>query len=331
MPANLPPQYYELEREFRACKDPQEKLRMAQELLRIMPKHKGTDKLQADMKAKISLLRKEVDEKHHQAGAKHGGVTHDYIEAEGAAQVIFVGAPNSGKSSLLAAMSHAKPLVADYPYATREPLAGMTLFETVHFQLIDTPPISDELFESYLLNLVRNADVVALVCDLTDNQIEQHTEYILSTLEEKRIRLMPNLGHPPDDLRVVGKLTIILAHKFDEELPTARSWLDQRFAGFTVVPTSILDDTSLDSFKRAVFESLGVIRVYTKHIGKDVELIDPVILPKGATVEEAAAAIHKDFAANLKFAKVWGVGKFDGQRVQKEFVLSDRDVIEFHI
>ena len=331
MPANLPPQYYELEREFRACKDSQEKLRMAQELLRIMPKHKGTDKLQADMKAKISQLRKDIDERHHQAGGKHGGVAHDYIEAEGAAQVIFIGAPNSGKSSLLAAMSHARPLIADYPYTTREPMAGMTEFETVKFQLIDTPPISHESFETYLLNLIRNADIVALVCDLSDSQAEKNIEFILHALEEKRIRLLPDLTHPPDDLRIVGKQAVILAHKSDDENEATREWLTSRFANFSVVPTSILDDASLDSFKRAVFESLGVIRVYTKHVGKDVQLIDPVILPKGATVEEAASAIHKDFASNLKFAKVWGAGKFDGQRVQKDFILSDRDIIEFHI
>lgn len=331
MPANLPPQYYELEREFRACKDPQEKLRMAQELLRIMPKHKGTDKLQAEMKAKISLLRKEVEQAHQQPGGKHGGVAHDYIESEGSAQIIFIGAPNSGKSSLLASMTHAKPIVADYPYATREPLPGMTIFETVHFQLIDTPPISDELFEPYMTNLVRNADIVALVCDLTDSQIEPHTEFIIRALEEKKIKLTPNLEHPPDDLRYVGKPTLILAHKSDEELAFAREWLNKRFAGFTVIPTTILDESTLEDFKRAAFQSLGVIRVYTKHIGKDVELIDPVILPIGASVEEAAGAIHKDFAANLKFAKVWGSGKFDGQRVQKDFILSDRDIIEFHI
>ncbi|MBK7140661.1 MAG: 50S ribosome-binding GTPase [bacterium] len=331
MPANLPPQYYELEREFRACKDPQEKLRMAQELLRIMPKHKGTDKLQAEMKAKISLLRKEIEQAHLQPGGKHGGVAHDYIESEGSAQIIFIGAPNSGKSSLLASMTHAKPIVADYPYSTREPLTGMTTFETVHFQLIDTPPISDELFETYMPNLVRNADIVALVCDLTDPQIKPHTEFLLNALEEKKIRLMPNLDKPPDDLRFVGKRTLILAHKCDDELPEVRAWLDQRFAGFTIIPTTILEETTLGDLMRAVFQSLNVIRVYTKHIGKEVELIDPVILPIGATVEEAAGAIHKDFAANLKFAKVWGAGKFDGQRVQKDFVLSDRDIIEFHI
>lgn len=304
---------------------------MAQELLRIMPKHKGTDKLQAEMKAKISLLRKEVEQAHLQPGGKHGGVAHDYIESEGSAQIIFIGAPNSGKSSLLASMTHAKPIVADYPYSTREPLTGMTIFETVHFQLIDTPPISDELFETYMTNLVRNADIVALVCDLTDNQISSHTEFILKALEEKKIRLIPSLDKTPDDLRYVGKLTLILAHKCDDELSESRAWLDQRFAGYRIIPTTILEESTLEDFKRAVFQSLGVIRVYTKHIGKDVELIDPVILPIGATVEEAAGAIHKDFAANLKFAKVWGAGKFDGQRVQKDFVLSDRDVIEFHI
>ncbi len=304
---------------------------MAQELLRIMPKHKGTDKLQAEMKAKISILRKEVEQAHLQPGGKHGGVAHDYIESEGSAQIIFIGAPNSGKSSLLASMTHAKPIVADYPYSTREPLTGMTIFETVHFQLIDTPPISDELFETYMTNLVRNADIVALVCDLTDNQISSHTEFILKALEEKKIRLIPSLDRAPDDLRYVGKQTLILAHKCDDELSDSRGWLDQRFAGYRIIPTTILEESTLEDFKRAVFQSLGVIRVYTKHIGKDVELIDPVILPIGATVEEAAGAIHKDFAANLKFAKVWGAGKFDGQRVQKDFVLSDRDVIEFHI
>lgn len=303
---------------------------MAQELLRIMPKHKGTDKLQADMKAKISLLKKEIEQKSAQPGGKHG-VAHDHVDKEGAAQVVLIGAPNSGKSSILDALTHAKPLVADYPYTTREPLAGMTEWETVHFQLIDTPPISDQSFETYLPNLIRNADVVALVCDVTDPQVLHRTNFIITALEEKRILLLPDLSHPPEDLRFFGKRTLILAHKTDEEDPELRLALIGRFPGFTIVPTSLLDETSLNDFKKAIFDSLGVIRVYTKHIGKDVELVDPVILPAGATVEQAAVSIHKDFAANLKFAKVWGEGKFDGQRVQREYALSDKDVVEFHI
>lgn len=141
MPANLPPQYYELERAFRVEKDPTEKLRLAQELLAIMPKHKGTDKLQADMKAKISKLKRQLD-----SGVKKGGATRaetlDHVDKEGAGQVVLIGPPNTGKSSLLDALTNAKPLIADYPYTTREPHAGMMPYETISIQLVDTPPIS---------------------------------------------------------------------------------------------------------------------------------------------------------------------------------------------
>ena len=331
MPANLPPQYYELERAFKDEKDPHEKLRLAQELLRIMPKHKGTDKLQADMKAKISLLKKQTEEGTPQHGARKAP-THDHIEREGAAQVILIGAPNVGKSSLLESLTHAKPLVADYPYTTREPMTGMMTFETVQLQLIDTPPISDEMYEPYMANLIRNADVVALVCDSTDPDCLAKIDYVIQTLEEKHILLRTDLSHQSDDPSNYTKRTLVCAHKaFEDESAAGAEAIRQRFSGFAVVETSVLDDSSLSQFKKAVFDSLGVIRVYTKHIGHEARLVDPVILPIGSTVEEAALSIHKDFAANLKFAKIWGKGKFDGQRVQRDFELSDGDVIEFHI
>lgn len=330
MPANLPPQYYELERAFRVEKDPQEKLRMAEELLRIMPKHKGTDKLQAEMKAKISLLKKDAVGGTKEHGAK-SAPTHDHIEREGAGQIILIGAPNSGKSSLLEALTNAKPLVADYPYTTREPLTGMMTFETIQIQLIDTPPISDELYEPYLTNLIRNADIAVLVCDLQDPKLAERTEYVLEILKGKNIVLVPDLSHRPDDLRLCPRKGIILAHKaFEEESAGGLQWLKGRFPEYKLVETSLLDDGSLVQFRRALFEALDIVRVYTKHIGKEVALVDPVILPKGKTVLDAAESIHKDFAANLKFAKIWGPGKFDGQRVQRDYVLVDGDIVEFH-
>lgn len=332
MPANLPPQYYELEREFRAEKDVREKLRMAQELLIMMPKHKGTDKLQADMKSKISELKKQVEtggEQKH--GARHEK-TFDYIEREGSAQIILIGAPNSGKSSILESLTHARPLVADYPYTTREPMTGMMEFETVHLQLIDTPPISDEQFESYLTNLIRLADIVALVADVSSKKMAEELLFIVKLLEEKRIVLKPVQSDKPEEPRNAYKKTIILAHKsFEDDSEANRKVLSELFPNFKIVETSILDDKTLNSFQKAVFESLGVMRVYTKRIGAEVEFKDPIILPIGGTVEEAAATLHKDFAAKLKFAKVWGEGKFEGQKVHNEFVLSDRDVVEFHI
>ncbi len=330
MPANLPPQYYELEREFRAEKDTREKLRMAEELLRIMPKHKGTDKLQAEMKAKISQLKKQLEQGEKKGGAAHA-VSHDHIDPEGAGQVILIGAPNVGKSSLVGALTHAKPLVADYPYSTREPLAGMMPFETVQIQLIDTPPIGEELFETYMPNLVRNADLVLLVCDVQDPDMAARTTYLIERLTEKHILLRPERGEA-DDPRFYVKKTFVCAHKANEEEDSAwRDELARQFPGFRIVATSLIDDASMEALRRTLFEGLEIIRIFTKQVGKDVALVDPVILPIGATVSDAATSIHKDFAAKLKFARIWGKGKFDGQRVQRDYQLNDGDVVEFHI
>ena len=335
MPANLPPQYYELEREFRKETDPQEKLRLAKELLAIMPKHKGTDKLQADLKAKISKLKKQLESGIKKHGARHA---EDHIEKEGAAQVVLVGPPNSGKSSLLASLSHAKPLIADYPFTTHEPLAGMMEFESVKFQLVDTPPISEDpkdlggQLDVAVASLIRQADLVALVADVSAADCLTQLQCVTRRLEEKRIVLVPSMPEGESDPRFAYKKTIIAAHKYLEEgAEECLAGLRQAYPNFRIVPTSIIDDDSLASFKRAVFEALDIIRIYTKKIGHEPDYADPVILPRGGTVEDAARVIHKDFAQKLQYAKVWGHGKFDGQRVKNSYVLADKDVVEFHI
>jgi ribosome-interacting GTPase 1 len=331
MPANLPPQYYELEREFKQESDPNEKLRLAKELLAMMPKHKGTDKLQAELKAKISKLKKQIDGGGKKHGARHAD-THDHIEREGAAQVILIGPPNSGKSSIVDALTNSKPLIGDYPYTTREPLAGMAEYDTVQLQLIDTPPISEDLFENYMPNLVRQADIVVVVVDVSTGGFKSRIDVVLQHLEEKRIILSPQIPEEVDDPRFAYKKTLFAAHKYlDEGGDEGLAELKTLVPDFTIIPTSILDDDSMESFRKAVFDSLGVIRVYTKKIGHDPDFTDPIILPIDSTVEDAAKSIHKDFAFNLQFAKIWGKGKFEGQRVKNSYVLADKDVIEFHI
>jgi len=331
MPANLPPQYYELEREFKAEKDTREKLRMAQELLRMMPKHKGTTHLQADMKTKISNLRKEIEGGEQTHGARQAQA-HDYIEREGAGQIILIGAPNCGKSSLVDTLTNAKPLVADYPYSTREPSTGMMAYETVQIQLIDTPPISEDLFENYLSGLVRNATIVILVCDLEAKTMIDDLKFILAKLEEKRVILMPEVDEKPENPKYCYKKMLLCAHKtFEDEDGQKREELKEMFPGFVIISTSIIDDDSMDQFRKVVFESLNIMRVYTKPVGKEADYEDPIILPMGGNVEQAAESLHKDFAKKLKFAKIWGEGKFDGQRVQSDFELTDGDIIEFHI
>ncbi len=330
MPANLPPQYYELERQFRNERDTREKLRLAEELLTMMPKHKGTDKLQADMKTKISKLRQQLEQGSKSHGARQT-VTHDHIEKEGAGQVILIGPPNSGKSSLVDVLTSAKPEVADYPFTTREPLTGMMPFETIQIQLIDTPPIAPDLYETYLSGLIRNADTVVLVADLAAATMIDDLKFIIGLLDEKHIVLKPHADEKPEDPRYAYKRTIICGHKMYEVVGQNLQKLGELFPGFVIVPTSIIDDDMMNAFKRALFDSLGIIRVYTKPVGHDPDYKDPIILPIGATVELAATTLHKDFAKNLKFARIWGAGKFDGQRVQNDFQLSDTDVLEFHM
>jgi ribosome-interacting GTPase 1 len=333
VPANLPPQYYELERAFRVEKDPSEKLRLAQELLAIMPKHKGTDKLQADMKAKISKLKRQLD-----SGVKKGGATRaetlDHVDKEGAGQVVLIGPPNTGKSSLLDALTNAKPLIADYPYTTREPQAGMMPYETISIQLVDTPPISPESFEPYLLGIIRNADLVCAVADAGEEGCLDALKYVFDKLKERRVILTHRIPEKKDidDASLAYKKTIIVAHKIYEPGDDDRcARLTELYPGFTIVRTSILDDATMENFKREIFRGLEIMRVYTKAVGHEPDFADPIILKPGASVEDAGMMLHKDFVRRLQYARVWGKGKFDGQRVQRTFVLTDEDIIEFHI
>jgi hypothetical protein len=331
MPANLPPQYYKLEHEYSKERDPSEKLRLVEEMLRTIPKHKGTTHLQADLKTKISRLKKQIAEP-KKGGATRQTTLQDHVEREGAGQIILIGAPNCGKSSLVDAFTNAEPLIADYPYSTREPLTGMMDYQAVQLQLIDTPPISTDQYDSYLSNLVRNADIVTLVCDLADPKMVENINIVIDRLEEKRILLKPTADKRHEDPSYKIQKTIICGHKeYEDESGDQFDRLKRRFPDYVIVGTSILDDVSLDQLKKAMFDSLGVMRVFTKQIGKPVDPSDPVVLPIGGTVEDAANAIHKDFGRKLKFAKIWGEDKFDGQRVKADFVLSDGDQVEFHI
>lgn len=334
MPANLPPQYYELEREFKAERDTAEKLRMAQELLAMMPKHKGTDKLQAEMKAKISKLKKELSGVSKKGGPAKSSQM-DHIEREGAGQIILIGAPNSGKSSLLDYFTNARPLIGDYPYTTREPQPGMMDYESIQIQLIDTPPISPDLFETYLLGLIRNADIVGLVVGLETPGFGERVRFVVDKLLERRIVLTNN---PPDpdsveiEAGMAYKKALIIAHKiFDDDGKRRNHNLPEMFPGFTIVETSILDDEMMERLRSEFFKALNIIRVYTKNPGSEPDFTDPIILKPDASVEDAAIALHKDFAYKLQYAKIWGEGKHDGQRVQKTFKLIDGDIIEFHI
>lgn len=325
MPANLPPQYYEAEKRYRLAKEPDEKIAALQAMLAIMPRHKGTDKLHADLRRKIAKFTQEAERKY--ATARRTGF---YIKPEGAGQVMLVGPANSGKSQLLAALTDALPEIAEYPFTTQTPIPGMMKFEDIQIQLVDTPPIGHKEVRILLANPLRNADLIAIVIDLSLEPISQ-VEATLQGLEEARIEPLMDDGKQatpgsyPTKMVIVGNKNDLTGSSRNCEI------VRSRYAGlFPMLSISAREGNGLDEFRRSVYKELGIIRVYTKTPGSKADLADPMILEKGSTVEQGAESLHKDFRENLEYAVVWGSGKYDGQRVSKGHILQDGDIVEFH-
>ncbi len=324
MPANLPPQYFEAEKVYRQARTPEEKVEALETMLAIMPKHKGTDKLRAELRTRIAKFSEEAQRR--SSTARRGSAYN--IRKEGAGQVVLVGLPNVGKSELLAAVTEATPEVGDYPFTTKEPLPGMMHFENIQIQLLDMPPITDRDARPWFAHLLRNSDALVLVVDLGEEPVLQ-IETLLSELAAMKVQVMPDDELP---IGTVRKCALVLGSRNDlDEAGERCARLRSRFEGVLPVEcVSVLDDSGLERLRRTIFERLDIMRVYTKTPGKKADMEDPVILKKGSTLEDAAESVHKDFRANLKYAQVWGSGKFDGQRVKRDYVLEDGDIVELH-
>jgi ribosome-interacting GTPase 1 len=336
MPANLTPQYLEAEENYRQAKTVQDKLKCLQEMLAIIPKHKGTEKLQAQIKTRIAKLKQESQKKH--ATRREGDIYN--IKREGAGQVVLVGLPNVGKSELVASITNASPEVADYPFTTRKPTPGMMEHENIQIQLIDMPPLTkEEYHESWIPQLIRNADALLMVIDLSEDSVPQMNT-LCEILESFKVkpRMLGGLIEEEEELeffedKVSHKNTVMVGSKSDFELAeVSLEELRERYGDqFSLISISTRKEETLQSLKRKVFESLHIIRIYTKPPGKPADLTAPYIRPAGSTVEDIAGHVHKDFLEKLAFARLWRGDKFQGQRVQRDFVLEDGDVIELHI
>jgi len=329
MPANLPPQYYEAEKRYRDARTNEERLAILKEMWAIMPKHKGTDKLQGDLKAKISELKKEM-QKPRTAGRR---IYSRRVPRQGAAQVVLIGFPNVGKSQILSRLTKATPQVAPYPFTTQEPQVGMIEFEDIKIQLIDTPPIRDDFIQSWLPPIIRSADLILLVVDLGSDEVLEEIDGVIRRLEESRIKLVSD---EPEGVGLFGdayKKSIILGNKSDLEGagPNLEALKDLYADKFPIISISSKDSGNGIRLKKEIYQALNIIRVYTKEPGKPADLKDPVVLKKGSIVLDAAKAIHKDFAHNLRYVRMWGSSKFDGQQVDRDHPLEDGDIVEFHL
>jgi len=328
MPANLPPEYYEVEKKLRETSDPAEKITLLERLHTITPKHKGTDKIRADLRKRISKLKNASQSKKN-LGKKESVYK---IPKEGGGQVVIIGPANVGKSALLDTLTNANPEVADFPFTTWKPTPGMMPVHDIQIQLIDTPPLNADHVEPDFLDLLRRTELLLLMVDLQNGPLVQFEDSI-ALLEEHRIFSEKKSDQFEADTRTSFLPFLVLANKCDnEEAEETFEIFEELIEGdWLMLPVSITSGRNLDEMKLKIVEILDVIRVYSKSPGKKADMTAPFVLKRGSTVEDFAAEVHQDFANQLKTAKVWGKVVFDGQMVQRDFVLSDEDVVELTI
>jgi uncharacterized protein len=334
MPANLSPEYKKAEQAYRAAREPRERLDLLKEMLRAIPKHKGTEHLQADIKSRIKQLTDELAGP-RKGGARKGGARSApfALPHEGAAQVCLVGPPNSGKSSLHAALTGSHSEVGPFPYTTKAPVPGMLPFEDIAFQLVDLPPVSLEHMEPGLIGVLQGADAAWLVVDLADPDCTDQVVAIREELARRKIVLDENWpARDADDVFQARLSTLLVANKSDldpdpDEVKVLEELLDIRYPAFAV---SAATGQGLGELAPFLFKSLGIVQVYSKMPGKPPDRQRPFIVRSGGRVLDVARLVHQDVAATLKYARIWGSGEFDGQQVGPEHRVSDGDVLELH-
>jgi len=312
MPANLTPQYMEAEEAYKRAITPEEKLAALEEMLRTIPKHKGTDKMQADIKRRIARMREAGE-----AARKKGKADPYRVEREGAGQVFMVGPPNSGKSALVGGLTNAKVVVAPYPFATTQPVPGMMKYDDILIQLVDTPPISVDNCPPALVASVRSGDAVIMVVDASIDSCLDDVQDLSDLLQERKVI---NQGKP----HIVALTKIDLPGAADNAEIVLEAYPDIRF-----VKVSAESGKGVEELPRIIFDMLDIIRLYSKPPGRDVDRAAPFVLRRGGTVADLAGAIHRDLPRTMKSARVWGSARFDGQPVPREYVLSDGDIVEF--
>jgi ribosome-interacting GTPase 1 len=330
MAVNLPPQYHDAEARYKKGRTPEEKLAALREMWVILPKHKASEKVQADLKTKISELTDEIEQA--KLGPKKAAPGSFKIPKQGAGQVVFLGPPNAGKSRLITRLTKATPTVAAYPFTTREPVPGMMDYEDVRVQLVDLPPITADLYEPFITDITRGADAAVLFLDLADDDGPAATQVVIDRLKEARRVLVREI--PADDDPTTYSLrTLLVGNKADDEAADIRLEIAQEAIGvqFPLVVISAEQGTGLDALRKEIYNLLGVMRIYTKLPGKPPDMASPFTCPIGSSVAELAGRVHKDFEEGVKSARVWGSGAFDGQTVGRDHILRDKDVVELHL
>ncbi|MBI4524617.1 MAG: TGS domain-containing protein [Deltaproteobacteria bacterium] len=340
MPANLTPEYKAAQAAFRKARDLRERLDCLREMLRVIPKHKGTDHLQGDIKRRIKEFSEEL-ERPKKSGARGGPPL--VVQPEGAAQIALLGPPNTGKSSLHARLTGSGAQAAPYPFTTQYPEPGMMPYEDIHFQLVDLPAVSPEHPVSWLASVLQMADACLLVVDLGDPACVERLEALQAVLREKRVTLTDRCqpeaeaakreSEADEDPFALRLPTVLLVNRADllADVDTElRAFLELTGLRYPAIAVSANTGRGLGEIGPLLFSQLGIVRVYTKVPGRPPSRERPFALRRGQTVDDVARLVHKDLARSLKYARVWGKSGFDGQHVGREHRLEDCDVVELH-
>jgi ribosome-interacting GTPase 1 len=339
MPANLSPEYKAAADALRRARDPAERLEHLREMLRVIPKHKGTDHLQADLKHRIKELDEEL------AGPKKGGTRSGpalVVRPEGAAQVALLGPPNSGKSALHAKLTGSSARVAPYPFTTQYPEPGMMPVEDITLQLVDLPPLSPQHPVSWIGGALQSADACLLVVDINDPEAVGQVGDLQSMLQERRVGLTRHWpvdgqagaqpGREEEDPFALTLPVLLLANKADldpdsrADVAALEELLGVRYPAMVV---SAETGAGLDRLGPWLFDRLGVVRVYTKAPGKPPDNARPFTLRRGQTVADVARLVHRELVESIKYARLWNASH-DGQHVGRDHAVEDKDVIELH-
>lgn len=329
MAANLTLQYYKAEEVYRKARTTPEKIDALLEMLRVIPKHKGTDHLQGALKAKL----RETRQAYAQELKTPKGGRSSKLPRQGCATVVVIGGPNSGKSQLVASLSNAAPKVAPYPYTTQEPTTGMVDFDGVRIQFVDTPPVAGNLVEPYLVDFVRTADLVLCCFDGSSDDAPSETIDVFNALAERKTILSPRSGFDSDDYSIVHvKSRFVVTRGQDADAVLRLELLQElQTVKYPVTQLDLLDETACSALVSDVFNDLSLIRIFTKRPGEEVELVDPYTLDVGGTVEDLAFKVHEEIAQQLKFARIWRDGQCEALTVGRGYGLQDLDVVELHI
>jgi small GTP-binding protein len=324
MPTNVPPEYRKAEEAYRASKTADEKLERLEDMIALLPKHKGTEHLYADLKRRVSTLRKQLETTDKKS--RHGSFV-EFIR-QGAAQVILIGPPNSGKSSIMKMLTKAHPEVGDYPFTTNQMHPGMTVYEDIQIQLVDTPPVTADFMPTHLLGVVRRTDGVLLVTDMSTDSVLDDIDAVFEKFSERHVQFVREKNPENRD----SVLCRVIANKMDAPGSKDRLELVQQMLGgkLDILPMSVTRGDDVLKIPEMLFHWLDIVRVYTKAPGEKAKKDNPHTVFAGQSVSDICALIHKDFVEKLRFARLWR-GTAAPVTVSRNELVKDGDIIELHI